>query len=445
MTACANDPRATPDGVPLIRAEVIALQRAEAGETLALVPLSLTALAGFLAAAAVLIVTFLSTFEYTRRIKASGRLVASEGVVRVYPPVDGIVVARFVGDADPVVAGQPLLTISTDRRSHLVGSIAQGVARQLKTRADSLAQDMQRTRALRSRDQAALTRKVALLQQQSHDIAMEVDSQQHAVRTSDSYLDKFKSLARQGFVAASALEEKEQANLDAHTRLHAMLRDQGGVEQNLRDAQAELANFADRIGSELGAMAREAATLEQATLENEGRREVTVFAGIGGSMTGLSASLGQVVSSTQVLGSIVPDNVRFQLQLNIPTAAAGMAADGQRVRVRYASFPHERFGQAAGTITSLARIAFTAAELKVNDDSKELFYPARVDLDSQVVAAYGRSFRLREGMLAEADILLEKRTLIEWFLEPLLAARSRYGEPGPGHSGASPAPATSYQ
>jgi membrane fusion protein len=39
--------------------------------------------------------------------------------------------------------------------------------------------------------------------------------------------------------------------------------------------------------------------------------------------------------------------------------------------------------------------------------------------------AFGKAFNLKSGMLFEADIMLEQRTLIEWLLEPIYSLRGR--------------------
>jgi len=58
-------------------------------------------------------------------------------------------------------------------------------------------------------------------------------------------------------------------------------------------------------------------------------------------------------------------------------------------------------------------------------DAREPVYRIDVKLQRQTVSAGNREFPLRPGMLASADILLEKRTVFEWVFEPVLALRER--------------------
>jgi membrane fusion protein len=50
-------------------------------------------------------------------------------------------------------------------------------------------------------------------------------------------------------------------------------------------------------------------------------------------------------------------------------------------------------------------------------------YRVRASLSKQSISAYGKSFPLKVGMLADADIILEKRSLFEWLLDPLYAVK----------------------
>jgi len=55
----------------------------------------------------------------------------------------------------------------------------------------------------------------------------------------------------------------------------------------------------------------------------------------------------------------------------------------------------------------------------------EPLYRITVALQRQSVDAYGQAQPLTAGMQIEADVLLERRSLIEWIFEPLLGLAGR--------------------
>jgi membrane fusion protein len=50
-----------------------------------------------------------------------------------------------------------------------------------------------------------------------------------------------------------------------------------------------------------------------------------------------------------------------------------------------------------------------------------------VRLAQQAITAYGKPEQLKPGMLLEADVLGEKRRLIEWVFEPLYSLKGKVG------------------
>ena len=54
-----------------------------------------------------------------------------------------------------------------------------------------------------------------------------------------------------------------------------------------------------------------------------------------------------------------------------------------------------------------------------NAQQGEPFYRVTVSLGRQAITAYGKPESLRPGMVLDADVLGERRALIEWIFEPL--------------------------
>ena len=68
-----------------------------------------------------------------------------------------------------------------------------------------------------------------------------------------------------------------------------------------------------------------------------------------------------------------------------------------------------------------AVLAAAGAEMQRRRD----VYRIVVTIDKQSVAAGGNTFPLRAGMVASADLLMEKRTLLEWLFQPVIQLRER--------------------
>ena len=121
----------------------------------------------------------------------------------------------------------------------------------------------------------------------------------------------------------------------------------------------------------------------------------------------------------------VPRGSGLHAELLVPTRAVGFIAKGHEVVLRYEAFPYERFGQYRGTVVDISRAVWSPGEKIGPMAVREPVYRVAVKLETQNVGAIGQEFPLRAGMLANADILLEKRTLLEWMFEPVLQLRGR--------------------
>jgi len=97
------------------------------------------------------------------------------------------------------------------------------------------------------------------------------------------------------------------------------------------------------------------------------------------------------------------------------------------VLLRYVAYPHQKFGTYRARVQAISRNPLPAAELGFvpPDGSREPLYRIKAALDSQSVLAYGRAQPLRAGMQVEADVLLDRRRLVEWIFEPLLSLAGR--------------------
>ena len=117
--------------------------------------------------------------------------------------------------------------------------------------------------------------------------------------------------------------------------------------------------------------------------------------------------------------SLLPAQSPLQVELWLPSSALGFVAVGQSVTLRLDAFPYQKFGVQQARLTEVNVTAEQLAE-------GQWLHRAFAALDRQSVLAFGVEQALRPGMLVSADIELERRSLLEWVLEPLFSVRGRW-------------------
>lgn len=130
--------------------------------------------------------------------------------------------------------------------------------------------------------------------------------------------------------------------------------------------------------------------------------------------------------------AIQPESSKLEAHLYTPTHTVGFVKEGQQVLVRYAAFPYQKFGLYQGKLSTVSQSAFAPSDLPPSlqslfgrQSTSESLYQVTVSLNNQEIVAFGQRHPLRPGMALEADIVQEKRTIIEWLFEPLFAFSQR--------------------
>jgi membrane fusion protein len=125
------------------------------------------------------------------------------------------------------------------------------------------------------------------------------------------------------------------------------------------------------------------------------------------------------VTAQAMLANLVPSGAVLQAHLFAPSSAMGFVRPEQPVLLRYDAYPYQKFGHQTGHVLQVSRTPMPAGA------SGEPMYRITVALDRQAVAAYGQAQALSPGMQLEADVLLDRRRLIEWIFEPVLSLTGR--------------------
>jgi len=409
----------------LFRQEVIDARRGDwLGGINVAAPLSrwlLTVLSLALAAA---ILMFLTLGEYTRRESVTGQLVPSAGLLNVTAINAGTVTQVYVQDGQAVRRGDALIEISSEQNSAALGDTHALVSHQLDDQRARLQSDLQNQQLVYTQQVDALRDKVVLLHSQIAQINAQLDIQKQQATSAQNLLNRIKPLGAKGYVSALQIQQQESTMLDAQAQYKTLMRQQLDLHQQANTAAQQLAQLPLDASTQRNDTERKLADIGQSQAQNEMQRAVVLRAPQDGSVSSLLSKQGQMVTAGQSLLSLLPSGSILQAQLLVPSRAAGFIEPGGRVVLRYQAFPYQKFGQHYGHVAEISRSALTPAEVTAltgnsPQQNQEPLYRVQITLDSQAVLAYGKAEGLRPGMALDADVLMERRRLIEWVFEPL--------------------------
>ena len=369
------------------------------------------------------ILAYLVLSSYTKRVTATGFLLPVTGMVRVIPPVTGIVSERRVEEGQHVSKGD-ILFVLTDERSQINGSqtktLSETHAASLEQRRMSLLTARDATQLLDKKIKRGIQNRLAMLQDELTRNYQQIDLQQERVDAAVQILERHRKLAENGFISALALQEKGETTAAQRAELLNLQRQNTELKRNLAASEDELNQLPIRTKQALADIDRDLGILMQDAAELQTRDRYAITAPMDGVVTSITAQLGQATNG-QSLANLLPMDAQLEANLYLTSRAVGFIRIGQKVRLRYQAYPYQQFGQYDGVVKEVTRSPIQVSELPMILPfvSQEGVYRVTVKLAVQYILAYGEWVALRPGMTLEADIEQDRRRLIEWILEPI--------------------------
>lgn len=413
-------------GASIFRPEAVEHRRqAWLGSIQLVRPLSLSLLTGAVVVALGLTLATLSWGEYTRKARVGGVLVPEGGVVRLLPPQAAVVLERRAGEGQRVRAGEVLFVLSLDRAT--AGGDAQAqVQRTLAARERSLADTVRQQRELLDAQRTALERRLADMRNEARQIGAEMDLHRQRLALAQQSLLRLQDLQREQFISSAQVQARSEEVLGLQAQGQALARQRAAHEREMAAVEAEMRELPLLARARDAEIAREVAEVQRLAAESEAQRRVVVRAPHDGVLTAVLAEPGQAVSPATALASVVPGDSALLAHLYAPSSAIGFVRPDQPVLLRYQAFPYQKFGHHHGRVLQVSRTPLHAGEMAGGAGADgEPMYRITVALERQTVPAYGSEQPLAAGMQLEADVLLDRRRLIEWIFEPVLSVTGR--------------------
>lgn len=423
-----------PVRTPLFRAQVIAERQTQGLGPVLLEPrVSYRMITAFAGGAALLLVVFLFFGSYTRTERVTGWLVPDRGVVLVVPPRAGVVTSIAVKEGQTVAQGDPLMTISSETHTAAFGSTGEEVLSRLQQQRTTLIEQKTRDASLADGQVLALAQRLEALEHQKALLHSEIELQRSRIVISAETLSRLTNLLQKQLSTKSAVSAAAADNIEQTARLQDLQRTLSQVEVEIASAETEQRVLPDQLATKLAQTDRSIAELDQQIALADASRGLVIVAPQAGTVSGLQVELGGAVVNNVPALTIIPEGATLYAQMFAPNRAAGFLRAGQSVLLRYHSYPYQHFGLHSGSIESVTATAMTVGELpqQLAGLSKfyepgESFYRVSVGLADQTIDAYGSDVRLRSGMQLDADIIVEKHSLIEWVLYPLFAGNGKW-------------------
>lgn len=363
--------------------------------------------------------------SFARKETVPGYVTPTGGLVRLTAAQGGTVQAVHVIEGQAVREGDPIVTMRLSPSVQGGDSYAKTVESQAVQRQAAVVRGETAIGALEA-EQAQIRQRLGVLRLRLGQSRRRVALQEERLELARSEWARIAPVAERGFITSRELDARRSAVLQAEQTLADMTARMLEEEQQISEANNRLA----AIPNDLRAARAEAesirARLDQEAVQSEGLAIYQVVATISGRVGALPVGRGQAVSPGGGVGVLMPFGESLFANLYAPSRSAGFIAEGQEVRLLYQAFPFQKFGAGRGTVVAVSNTVIAPSDLAVSGLAiDEPVFQVRVRLDQPYVEAYGRQVPLQPGMLVTADVIADRRTFLEWLLDPLYAVGRR--------------------
>jgi len=393
------------------------------GEVTIATHMSFNVVAALIVAIVIIGATYLLWGEYHRKEVVAGYLRPTTGLSKVYTVAPGLVDQVYVKEGETVTKGQRLARIRMDKHLSSGTGVNDAIIQELVIQKNLVLSNIENQELLFvvSKDQqtSQIENSEAQLKQ--------AESQQlllgERLVLSKKKLTDIRSLVAKGFAS-----EREVAN-QQDTVL--------ALKQQVEDIQAKVLSNSEQLSQlryqfkqmpiqhkeQISQLKSQLAGINQQISQADSQRSFDVVSNRDGSVTNLLVKAGMMANTNQPLMTVLPVEASLEAVLFVPTRAYGFVQAGQATRIRYQAFPYQRFGIYNGEITEVSKSVILPNETTLPVAFNEPVYKVIVKLEKQGAIAYGVTVPLQAGMLLEADIMVDSRTLFEWLFEPIYSIK----------------------
>lgn len=398
------------------------------GEVILLQPLSMRILVGVATAICLVIIAILFWGTYARKETVKGIVVPDKGIVKIYAPQQntlGTIASVQIHEGDVVQAGQTLLTLLSERSLQGGGDIDSVSLHELENTQAFLDQQILGEGALQHSEAQRLHNRLEGLTQELSQLSQSIQLQESRLHILNDRMKAVESLREKKYVSETEYQKLNEEHLVQKQHYQDLLRAKVSKENERIQTKSELDQLPIRSEARKNELQNKISDLKRTVAEVDGRRGLAVRAPIGGKVTALQAKPGQSLAGNTPLMAIMPTDAVFQVELYVPSRAIGFIQEGQTVRIRLDPFPYRRFGIYEGVVRVISKHVLIPQEMPVPVDLKEPVYRITVELKQQSVEAYGKHFPLQAGMSLEADIILDRQSLVARIFDPILSIKGR--------------------
>lgn len=412
----------------MFRAEVIEAKKQRLfGTVIVTQPMSIYAISVTCFIVFILIFVYLSQASYSRKETVNGYLTPEKGLVKVFLNRTGVIANIYVTEGETIEQGKEIVKIKNSQSLTTGIELSTALSHELSLQIGYLEEELNTVAKVNEKELSRIKRQITQLNKSLLALNNAKNTNKKKVRLKENQLDNNQKLLQKGHISQSQIDLVTEQYLDSLEANDRLDREIANVSAEISTLRSEHISLPEQLTLKQIVINRQLSELKAKVTELNNQYEFIQKAPESGIVTAIQPSIGTRVDPNTPLLSIIPVDSPLEIELLLPTRSAGFVQIKDKVNIRFDAFPYQKFGVVVGEISNIDKALILPADRQLPIKFDEAMYRVRAKLHKQSVQAYGKEFPLKVGMIAEVDIILEKRSLLEWLLDPIYAVKGKLG------------------
>lgn len=366
-------------------------------------------------------------------VSARGKIIP-DGEIKIIQPLDtGVIKKILVKEGDFVKKGQTLIEIDTSTTQPQLASLKANLdyvnLERERLRSAANGKGMKSRLGIPAQQQEANYQEEFLTQQGLYnssisDLKNQLQAKQAEIRSLDEEINNFRTqlsinLAKErrmndvaDIIAKNDLEKVHAENVEYRSKIQELNHRKAGLQ---KEAAYIRSNFKTQNFNELADRDKRATEMEANIEEIEFRKaQQNIVSPVDGYVnTLLIHTTGGVVTPAQKLVSVVPADSPLVVKATVMNKDIGFIKEGMPVLIKVDTFDFQKYGMINGEVKKIAKDS-------VEDEKLGPVYDVYVTPLNKTLMVEGRETPISTGMSLTAEIKVNKRRIIEFFIYPMI-------------------------
>jgi membrane fusion protein len=168
-----------------------------------------------------------------------------------------------------------------------------------------------------------------------------------------------------------------------------------------------------------------AAELKSRLLDLDVDKDRAIKAPVSGWVTAINVDVGHTVTPSAVILTILPEVHTLKANLYLPSHVVPFVREKQPLWLQFEAFSPKKYGMIPGSVESLSKVPVKPPFNTAHNGEPDHFLATVVVNPSKLKH---KGLTLKSGLLVDADILLERRRIADWLLDPWLRMRRSHDQ-----------------